>query len=96
MTKLVITLEVDLKDAPNMDNGDLGQIFRDAFGEFVKTRTPVELYVEERYPRGYPNTFLASKQDEVRKRIKWAQALSLAGSLAKVAVRKTRKTRKGS
>ena len=91
MAKIVITLEVDLKDSPTLDSDNVGQIFRDAFGEFVKARTPVELYVEERYPRGYPNTFLASKQDEVRKRIRWAEALSVAGSLAKITARKTLK-----
>lgn len=50
------------------------QIVRDALGEFIDARIPLDEYVQRRYPRenGYSNQFLHDKREEVSRRTTWA------------------------
>jgi hypothetical protein len=75
MPKLTITIDID--NPPN--EADLALLLRDALGEFMSTRTPVDEYVAKRY-QGESEKFLTNKGYEVRKRLLWADALHSASS----------------
>jgi hypothetical protein len=69
--RTTITLDfndVDIERATELSNGvDVGVLLRDALGEFIATRTPIDKYVAERY-RGQYSGFLTYKIRDLAKR----------------------------
>jgi hypothetical protein len=76
--KTTVTIEFDGDDAVavhELTHGvDLGTLLRDALGEFIRAREPVETYIARRYAA---NTDQVRRQKvrEVTKRIKLAEVL---------------------
>ena len=78
--KAVITLEFEGELADELDrrsHADIGQVLRDALGEFIAKRTPVNAYVEKRYNAGYAATerFQRDKVNNVIKRCALADVI---------------------
>lgn len=76
ITTVRITCEV-----PNIPTNTqpeiLKQLIRDALNEFIQTRTPIEQYVQRRYPDGY----LGDKKNNQRKAAQIASRIDTAKSV---------------
>jgi spore coat protein CotF len=92
MAKLTVTLKLDMANPPNEDT--LKLLCRDALGEFIDQREPVSEYMAKRgyTAETYSMKFLAEKAVQIANRIRWAKALSLAMSNAKVTTPKNRRS----